>query len=163
MQTGGAFSIVVDAGPAIAMLAQASVGIDSMLLKQLAELSEVIKEEMRDHAPIGIGGEDGLKGSIGFAIRPATMSSEIMPSMDYADDVETGTGPHWVSAKSGSPLAQWAEMKGISPYAIQNVIAKRGTMPHPFIKPTYDAVQDVISDRFAAAVAAYIEELDHGL
>jgi len=63
----------------------------------------------------------------------------------YADFVEYGTKPHWMPIK---PLLKWAETKfgkkegkNIA-YAVQQSIAKKGTVPHPFIRNAIDTVID---------------------
>ena len=151
------FTITVDASGPIAMLEAAGHDLKPALLEELATTSEMVKEVMKNHAPDAFG---NLHDSIGFKIVPELLTSEIKPSADYADAVETGSRPHWVSAKPGSPLEQWALFRGINVYAVQHSIAVKGTKPHPYIQPTYDEVAPTVSDRFALAIAKFIGGLD---
>lgn len=155
-------TIRIDAKGPIDMLLAASIKLRPALLKELASVSEYVKGVMKDKVNVGVGGEaSGLKGSIGIKIDPANLAAEIKPGLPYGDALETGSRPHWVSAKPGSPLALWAELKGINVYAIQHIIAVRGTKPHPYIQPTYDETAPVVAERFAAGIKLYTEEFSH--
>lgn len=153
-------TVTVDAVDTIAMLRTAGLKMPAVVLEQLGIVSEFVKQAMKAKAPVGVGGDRGLRGSIDFKIDPGTMSSEVKPLADYGDAVETGSRPHWISAKPGSTLAQWAQLKGINPYAVQKSIAIHGTKAHPFIQPTYVDVAPLVPEKFAAGIARFIGGLN---
>lgn len=152
------YGITVDATSVVAMLGRTAEELKAVMVEQLTTVSELVKEEMRKRASVGVGGDNGLRGSIGFVIVPGLLKSEIKPSAAYGDAVETGSRPHWISAKKGSPLELWAAQKGINVYALQHSIAMKGTKPHPYIKPTYDEVAPLVGVQFARGVSTFINE-----
>src|SRR5690349_16786383 len=99
--SAGSYNIVIDATAVTAMLGEAASKARPAILKELVSVSELVKEEMRRRVNEGVGGEHGLKGSIDFHIQPAVLTSEIKPLLPYGDALETGSRPHWVSAKPG--------------------------------------------------------------
>ncbi len=151
--------ITMDVAAVVTLIGVTASELPGVILKQLAATSELTKQAMRERAPVGVGGENGLKGSIGFTINPARLSSEIKPKVPYADAVETGSKPHWVSAKPGSPLEQWARLKGLNVYAVQRSIATKGTKPHPYIVPTYQEVGPLVGAKFAQGITDLIGDL----
>lgn len=66
----------------------------------------------------------------------------------YALDVEKGTKPHMPPVSS---LQAWADAKGINPWALAMSIKKKGTMAHPFVKPTFDAAKPEVIAEFVVA------------
>jgi hypothetical protein len=155
MPTMPDYSITVDAHGVTALLDMMGEEIAPRILVELAEVSELTVESMKEHAPVGATEE--LRDSIGYEINPDLFMSEIKPTADYGDAVETGSKPHWAPIE---PLKLWADLKGINPYALRWSIAQKGTMPHPYIKPTYEEMAPVIGDRFAAGIASFIAETE---
>ncbi len=153
------YNITVNAAGVEAMLGEAAVGLKAVELEQLATVSELVAAEMRRRAPDAFG---QLKDSIGYKIIPEALTSEIKPSADYGDAVETGSKPHWVSVKPGSPLEQWALFRGINPYALQHSIAAKGTKAHPYIEPTYVAMAPVVAAAFAAGISKFVTGVTNG-
>lgn len=146
------FTITVDAEGVIAMLDLMAEEIQPTLMATLAEVSELTVETMKGHANVGATGE--LRDSIGYEIDPALLASEIKPSVSYGDALETGSKPHWAPIE---PLKAWAEVKGLNPYAVRWSIAQKGTLPHPYIQPTYEEVTPIVSERFGAAIAELVD------
>lgn len=134
-------------------LSRASAGLHGAILEQLGIVSEAVAKVMREKAPVGVGGDKGLRGSIGFKVDPATLTSEIKPSVSYADAVETGSKPHFPPV---SALQAWADMHGINVWALAYSISKKGTQPHPYIKPTYDETAPVIPAVFHEGIGGYL-------
>ena len=147
------YTITVDATGVVALLTKAGESIRPAILEQLGIVSMLVRDVMKEKAPDAFG---NLRDSIGYTIIPETLTSEIKPSAPYGDAVETGSRPHWISVKPGSPLEQWALFRGINPYAVQRSIAVKGTQPHPYIKPTYDETAPEVNEKFALGIAKLI-------
>lgn len=152
----GGMTIDVDAEGVVRMLEAGAVELRHGLLALLTESSELVKESERAHAPVGVGGDSGLKGSIGYTLIPETLASEIKPEADYAAAVETGSKPHWAPIE---PLKAWAELRGLNPYALRWSIAQKGTQPHPYVRPTYEEMAPIVGGTFAAGIASLIGSL----
>jgi len=78
------------------------------------------------------------------------------PGKKYGKHVEFGTRPHWVSVKA---LERWAKKKGISPYAVQKSIARKGTKKHPFLIPAFTKNKEFIQQQFKGALKRITKEL----
>lgn len=71
-----------------------------------------------------------------------TSSMKLIYSSPYAEYVEFGTSPHYVSAKH---LFSWAERKlgdKKLAYAIAKKIEREGTQPQPFIRPAIQQAKE---------------------
>lgn len=154
-----AFAVTMNGEYVIGLLTGVAGGLPGAIIKQLTASGEVVKEVMRERAPIGVGGEDGLKGSIGVTVDPALMTAEIKPSAPYADAVETGSRPHWPPSAPGSSLAAWAKLKGLNVYAVAASIAKKGTKAHPYIVPTYDETKEGVGESFNAGLGLFLKSM----
>ncbi len=154
------YTITVDSLGVETMLGEAAVGLKAVELEQLTSVSELVAAEMKRRAPDAFG---KLRDSIGFKVVPEALTSEIKPTAEYGDAAETGSKPHWISVKPGTPLEQWALFRGINPYALQHSIASKGTKPHPYIEPTYQVMAPVVAAAFAAGIGKYVDEVTHGL
>lgn len=152
----GALDVTMIGQDVIDAFLEVAAGMREAISEQLAVVSGLTKLTMMDNAPVGVGGISGLRGSIGFTLDPANLTSEIKPTAPYADAVETGSKPHWAPHGPGSSLAAWAKLKGINVYALAWSIARKGTKAHPFIVPTYNQVQDAMGDVFASGLDGYI-------
>jgi hypothetical protein len=152
------YSFLWDADIAMAKLEAQAMGLDSYLNSALHNASYFVKEEMKNRAPEGVGGANGqgLKNTIGIKIDAVAKTAEIKPTVPYADAVETGSKPHMPPTDPDGSLAQWCEMKGLNLWAIAMSIKRKGTKPHPYIEPTYQAMIKPVSDIFDAQIAQYL-------
>lgn len=116
--------------------------------------------EMRRNVDVGATGE--ARNSIHYTMNPSQLSATIAPTVKYAEYLEKGTMPHWVSATPGSPLNRWANMKGLNPWAVQRSIAKKGTKAHPFVEPTYRTMQPRVVRDVVSGFGRFIQEVDNG-
>jgi hypothetical protein len=73
---------------------------------------------------------------------------EVGPSVRYGLYVERGSRPHWPPVAA---LVGWARRHGVSPYAVQRGIARRGTRARPFLLPAFTKNADRIVRLFARA------------
>lgn len=153
------FNVTMDGEYVIGLLTGLAGGMHDAIVAQLTASGEVVKEAMRERAPIGVGGEKGLKGSIGVTTDPVLMTAEIKPSMRYADAVETGSRPHWPPHGPDSSLAAWAKLKGLNVYAVAASIAKKGTKAHPYIVPTYDETKEEVGKGFNAGLGLFLQSM----
>ncbi len=80
----------------------------------------------------------------------------------YGAFVEYGTKPHRVSVAPGTPLREWAILKGINPYALQKSIARKGTRAHPFVAPTYRKMRPRVEHDIAHGIAALVRSISDG-
>lgn len=155
----GSVTIEVNAAEVVAMLDIAASKLRPVIIEQLAVVSEIVKEVMKLKASVGVGGDDGLRGSIGYLVDTANLVSEIKPAVAYADAVETGSKPHWAPHGPDSSLAAWCKLKGLNVFAVAASIAKKGTKPHPYIIPTYEETAPQVSTAFAAGIGTFVEGL----
>ncbi|WP_181069098.1 HK97 gp10 family phage protein [Rathayibacter sp. AY1C5] len=118
------------------------------------------QREMRKVAPVGASGD--MRRAVKYVTHPSSLSAEIFPDTPYAEAVENGTRPHAVSARPGSSLARWARHKGIDPYAVAASIKKKGTKPHPFVKPTFSKARVTVPKDIINGMSRYIEGVNNG-
>ena len=130
-------------------------------LMQLVEGATIdVQGEMRRNAPVAVTGH--LRGGIKYTINQARFEGKVEPDVNYAAPVEYGSRPHWVSVRPGTPLNRWAKQKGISPYAVQRSIARKGTRAHPFVKPTYVTMKPRVERQIIAGMSQFAQELNSG-
>jgi hypothetical protein len=160
--TAVAFGIRVDTTVALRAFQRAPELMTSRA-RQLIEGAAIdVQRAMIQRATMNVGATGDYRRSIQYRFTPGLLQAEIFPSASYADDLERGTGPHWVSVSPGSSLRRWAQMKGINPYAVQNSIAKRGTRPHPIVGDTYEVMAPRVQSDIARGLAAAVSEIDSG-
>lgn len=96
-----------------------------------------------------------LRASINPKIDPSPipMWGKVGPSLKYGLFVELGTKPHWPPI---GPLKGWARRHGVSPYALQAAIAKRGTRAQPFMRPALEKSKEDI-DKYVTEAGAAIQ------
>lgn len=73
-------------------------------------------------------------------------------NVDYAADVELGTGPHHVPIDD---IMAWARRKGFSSeeaHAIQQKIEEHGTRPYPYLHPALEANAGRISSKLTSVL-----------
>lgn len=155
--------IFMDAALTEKRLAKQAVGLDSYINSMLVNAGSLVKEDMKSRAPVGVAGSmgQGIQGSIHDEIDGITKTATIGPDLNqvpYAGFVETGTRPHMPPTDPDGALAQWCELKGIKLWAVAKSIAKKGTKAHPYVEPTYEAVQEPVALIFQTGVATFIEE-----
>ena len=80
--------------------------------------------------------------------RGTRLVGRVGPSVRYGLYVERGSRPHWPPVAA---LAGWARRHGVSPYAVQRSIARRGTRARPFLVPAFLRNAERILRLFAQA------------
>ncbi len=152
--------IGIDDANVRAMLNRAP-GEVTVRVRQLIEAGAIdVQREMRLAAPAAVTGN--LRRSITYVLSPRALRAEIAPRTKYGAYVEEGRGPRLVSVAPGTPLRQWAELKGINPYALQTSIARKGTKAHPFVEPTYRKMKPRVESDIAKGIAKLVEDLSRG-
>jgi HK97 gp10 family phage protein len=139
------------------MLAQSPEQTKRTVHQLLEKAGIQVMAEMRLHAPVAVTGD--LRRTVHYVFQ-ADGAVAVEPTASYAEYVEKGTKPHFVSVKPGTPLYRWAMQKGIPPFALKASIAKKGTKPHPFIQPTYDIMEPKVQRLFSEGIDALIGQLN---
>lgn len=127
----------------------------------MLESSLLLEREVKDAAPVGVGGAGGLRGSIA-GIPPhmdgETLTGGVGSNSPYAVPVELGSRPHfppvqpledWVRAKLGEHDPDAA--RGIA-FCIARKIAAHGTEGRFFFEQTLETNRDQIAGIFDGAV-----------
>lgn len=73
-----------------------------------------------------------LRESVHFQFKNK-LTVVVEPEAKYADSVEFGSRPHFVSYRKIKP---WAKFHGLDPFAVQWSILTKGTRKHPFLQKT---------------------------
>lgn len=131
------------------------------LTAAMLEAGLLLEREIKERAPVGVGGAAGYRGSI--AAIPPYMNGDILTggvgtSAPYAVPVELGTRPYfplvqpiadWVRAKLGEkdPVAA----RSVA-YCIARKIAAHGTEGQHVFKRALDAAQEQLAGIFNRAV-----------
>lgn len=149
--------IVFDDAKVKAMLNIAPERVQQTVHRLLEQVGILGQSEMRQQTGVGATG-DLRRSEHYFFSGGAEVTVE--PTVDYAQDVDKGTSPHWVSVATGTSLYKWAMQKGINPYDVQKSIAKKGTKAHPFLQPTFDILEPKASRIFNNGVDALIGQLN---
>lgn len=132
-------------------------------IRQLVESGAIdVQRQMMMRATSNVGVTGDYRRSIRYTVSPASLSAEIGPHVPYAEPLENGSRPHWVSVKPGSSLRKWADLKGINPYALQHSIAAKGTKAHPIVTETYQLMKPQVERQIARGLAQFVEELSNG-
>lgn len=139
------------------MLARAPEATRQTVRRVLERSGIEVMAEMRRQAPVAVTGDLRRTAHYRFEGNGKVI---VEPTAAYAEWVEKGTKPHWVSVKAGTPLYRWAMQKGISPYAVQRSIAKKGTKAHPFIQPTYDIMEPKVQRFFESGIMELASKLN---
>lgn len=101
------------------------------ITRALTRVMSAAKEE----APQGVS--TFLKNR--WTIRAGRFESALVSGTEYAKAVHNGTKPHFVSPAA---LMKWSMKKGLNAYAVSKSIAKKGTMPNPFLQRAVDKSRD---------------------
>jgi hypothetical protein len=91
--------------------AQAPELVTKELKRATWEASLLLEREVKERAPVGIGGGGGLKGSISAReprVGDGSVIGEVGTSLTHAVPVELGTKPHMPPIQ---PLIDWVEHK----------------------------------------------------
>lgn len=124
--------------------------LSSKYFKEAIERSLIgIKREAMLKAPVDTG---ALRARWNMAVR--FLRGVLSPVKKYAGAVEYGAKPHFVSVKK---LKGWARRHGISPYAVQRSIAKKGTKAQPFLGPAVD--EKKINQEFSSALDKVLKKI----
>ena len=96
-----------------------------------------------------------LMNSITHRVReePRGLVGQVGPSARYGLYVERGSRPHFPPVAA---LRGWARRHGVSPYAVQRAIGRRGTRARPFLLPAFEKNVARIIRLFAAAGARVV-------
>lgn len=111
------------------------------------------------NAPVSTG---ALRRSVGSEVNEKEMFGRVgldYPGKTYGKYVERGTSAHWVPIEA---ISRWSAQKGISAYAIQRSIARKGTKAHPFMIPAYEKNKTFISRQFVEALKGTIKSFTNG-
>lgn len=157
-----ALAVTIDSDQVVTLLKQAPGAVQTTL-RQLIESAAIdIQREMIIAAPVGIHGGAGLRGSIRYTLDLSNFSAEISPAISYAQDVESGTEPHYESVAEGTDLRAWADLKGINPWALQHSIEAKGTKPHPYVQPTHEKMKPIVENNIADGISKLVGDLNSG-
>lgn len=161
MAKGLNYELVIDAAAVERRLSEAGQSFGRYKRQWMIQSANLIRKEVERRAPVGVGGHagQGLSNNIQIDYNGDYTTATIGPNRTvakYARAVEKGTRPHKVPHGPESSLAQWAELKGLSVWAVAKGIEKRGTKAHPYMAPAYQAVKGRVQRAFSDGVSAYI-------
>ncbi|MGB3822429.1 MAG: hypothetical protein WA972_05665 [Rhodococcus qingshengii] len=148
--------IDVDTAKVEQMLVMAPEKLNAAMRRALKLSTIETQREMRMKVNVGVTGD--VRNSIRADVTGLT--GTVGPTAKHALPLETGSRPHWVSIREGSPLRKWADMKGIPARAVQLSIARKGTKPHPFVQPTATLMEPRIQRYFDQGIDKVIGELN---
>lgn len=153
------YSFVMNAEIALAKLEAGAMGLDSYINSALVGASYIVQQEMKSRVNEGVGAANGqgIKNNIKIDINPAKMTAEVTPTPPYAAALEYGSKPHMPNVDPDGALAQWCELKGLNLWGVAMSIKKKGTAPHPFVEPTYQAMEGPVIKVFENRMAAYVK------
>lgn len=136
------------------------------MLRTISEADDLLKREVTELTPVGVGGGGGLKGSI-FSSEQVLSDNVIGivgTSQPYAVPVELGTKPHFPPV---APLIDWVQAKlGVSAeeapgvaFLVARKISVHGTDGQFMFKKAFDANEAQIEAMFGDAVIRITERL----
>lgn len=146
-------TVTMDAEGMITLLTGMSEELPPTILGLVEDAAKVTVATEKEHAPVGVGGDKGLRGAIRYELVPETLEALVIPDVPYAAPVEYGSKPHWAPIE---PLKAWAALKGMNPYALRWSIAQKGTKPHPYVEPTAEEMDSLIGGMFNDGIAEFI-------
>ncbi len=83
-------------------------------------------------------------------------SGTLRSNAPYANAIEYGTRPHFVSAER---LQGWARKRGLNPWAVSKSIAKKGTKANPFFQRSVAGAEVGVNAEFKKAIDDTLKEL----
>ena len=132
----------------------------SVRLRQLVEGGAIdVQREMRIATNVGVTGN--TRRSVRYTFNALQLSAVIEPTAENAEALEKGSPPHFVSVAEGLSLRDWANLKGINPFALQRSITKKGTQAHPFVEPTYHKMKPKVENDIATGLSRLVEDLNN--
>jgi hypothetical protein len=137
-------TLTMDAESLLGMLTGITDELPPAIIGWVDDAAVVTTATEKEHASVGVTGD--LKESITYDLVPESLSASVGPTANYAAPVEYGSKPHWAPIE---PLKAWAALKGMNPYALRWSIAQKGTLPHPYVEPTYEEVEPLIGILFS--------------
>jgi hypothetical protein len=155
------FSLTIDSREIRRVFGAYPVAATRRLMSLIEGAAIDTQREMRKNVNVGATGD--TRRSIRYTTSPANLSATISPNVPNAEALEYGSRPHWTSVRPGTPLYRWATFKGISPYAVQRSIAKKGPQAHPFVQPTYRTMRPKVQRDVIAGVSKFIDEVNNGI
>lgn len=96
-----------------------------------------------------------LRESVHFQFKNK-LTVVVEPEAKYADSVEFGSRPHWVSLRK---IAPWAKFHGLEPAMVQQSIRKKGTRKHPFLQKTVKQSEQFAIEDMQKKMNKAIEEI----
>jgi len=136
-----------------------SIGIRELLL--------LLKREVKERTPVGVGGGSGLRGSISSQHRGTDLYGRVFSPLAYALPVELGAKPHfppiqplqdWVESKLGVPAS---ESKSVA-FLIARKISKTGTKGVHMFENAFNATTPQMEKRLNTAIENVIKILEAG-
>ena len=91
-----------------------------------------------------------------WTIRSGRFEAALVSGTEYAKAVHNGTKPHFVSPEK---LMKWSMKKGLNAYAVSKSIAKKGTMPNPFLQRAVDQNKDKMDQDLENAIKDIISNV----
>lgn len=104
----------------------------------------IVQRQEYKEAPRGVTG--GTIKSIRQIVTEAM--AVIGPTNKYSIFINNGTKPHMPPVDQ---LTEWANSKGISPWALAMSIKKKGTKANPFVQRTFEKTSPEVIAEFAMA------------
>lgn len=135
-----------------------------MTLEQEVKIwAEILLDDIKRGAPKDTGNlanELSYKYNIIYSLEQITIDIYGPDYGNYLDMGVNGTEVSYTSTPFGytnkkppiSALVGWSKRKGISPYAVQNSIYKKGIKPTKFITKHMDTLNDKLTDRFIGSI-----------
>jgi hypothetical protein len=148
------YSITLDTSIATRALEElTTTRLPAALDAWLIDSAELAHRTMVDYAPQGVTGD--LQKSFEIKYNMPAHTATVGSASPYALAVEKGTRPHMPPIDAITP---WAEMHGLSPWAVAMGIKKHGTPAQPFFKAAVEEVTPIILASGARTIAKAIKE-----
>jgi len=107
-----------------------------------------IENDAKQNAP---GNTGALQESI-KAQRRGIARHRVIVNSEYGIYVHEGTKPHWPPFSENTALADWAQNKGLPPFAVAKSIAEDGTEAQPFLREAVEDNERYVNNRLSAAL-----------
>jgi len=132
-------------------LEAAAVEVREQIPTVMGKAVLVLEREAKVLAPVDTG---RLRSSIASEVRGAAMETVgvVGSNVEYAPYVELGTKPHFPPYRPGTPLGRWAELHGVSAFAVALVISRRGTKARKFLQGAFEHKRDEVVKLFVELV-----------
>lgn len=136
-------------------LRTAGVLLSDEVLKGLSDSGHMVEATAKQLANTSTG---NLRRSIMSQVTPIAdaPTAAIVAQAHYAPYVEHGTKPH---TPPFGPIARWAIRHGMQPGQAWGAIKKRGTQPHPFLRPALERQTEAVRSRMKRALADFVQRM----